>query len=341
MLYASRLEIVTKISIKPRSLSQFKQVLLINILSMPIPNGRIAPRKVMNIRKAVIPAAGLGKRMLPVSKSVPKALLPILDKPMIQYAVEEAVEASVEQVIIITSPQQPSVESYFRSDNILERFLEKTDESHLLEGLNKLVKTVDIRFVNQDQPRGLGHAILSSRSLVGNEPFLVILPDDIIQGREGVSLQMIRIFDDLQTSIIAVKKVAWEDVHLYGVIQTQEKAIRINKIEGVVEKPHPKEAPSNISIVGRYILTPGIFPCIERTNAGAKGEIQLTDSVALLLEHEQVYAYSFEGMRYDVSTHVGLLRASLEIALQREATHRDVKEMIDQLHSTLLSNKLQ
>lgn len=311
------------------------------ILSIPIPSGKIAPRKVMTIQKAVIPAAGLGKRMLPVSKTVPKSLLPILGKPMIQYAVEEAVEAQVEQVIIITSPEQYSVENYFRKDKTLERFLSRTGGSDLLEELNKLMETVDIRFVNQEQPKGLGHAILSSRSLVGNEPFLVILPDDIIQGSEGVSLQMTRMFDDFQTSIIAVKTVPWKDVHRYGVIQTQGKDSRINKIERVVEKPQQKEAPSNITIVGRYILTPEIFSCIENTNVGANGEIQLTDSIGLLLEHEQVCAYSFEGMRFDVSTHVGLLRASLEIALGREDTHRDAKLMIDQLHSKLLYNNLQ
>ena len=291
----------------------------------------------MKVRKAVIPAAGLGTRLLPISKSVPKELLPILDKPLIQYVIEEAVEAGIEQVIIVTAPGKESLEGYFQRDPELENLLAEKGSLDRLDGVNRVISAVELRYVNQEQPLGLGHAVLTARPLVGDEPILVMLPDDIILGEEGSARQMLRTFDRLQASVIAVEQVPWEEVQSYGVVKARKVEKGLYEVEGVVEKPSPKEAPSNMGIVGRYVLTPEIFPCLERTAPGAKGEIQLTDGIALLLESQRVYAYQFEGIRYDGGTPLGILRASLEMALQRDDLRQGALEILRQLDPDLLS----
>ena len=290
----------------------------------------------MRVRKAVIPAAGLGTRYLPVSKSVPKELLPILDKPMIQYEVEEAAAAGIEQVIIVTSPGKEALENYFRPDPALEQLLENSGSLELLEKVRRVSQLAHISFVRQEQPLGLGHAVLTAREHVGEEPFVVILPDDVIWHTEGATQQMLRIFEKYGASVVAVEEVALEAVRNYGVVDSRAVDERVYEIKELVEKPDPSDAPSNLAIVGRYVLTPEIFPCLERTAPGAKGEIQLTDGMALLLERQSMYAYRFEGTRYDGGTPLGLLRASVEIGLKREDTRAEVLDSLKGLSSTLL-----
>ena len=289
----------------------------------------------MRVRKAVIPAAGLGTRFLPVSKSVPKELLPVLDKPMIQYEVEEAAAAGIEQVIIVTSPGKEALENYFRQDPALEQLLEDSGAPELLEKVRRVSPLADVSFVKQERPLGLGHAVLTAREQVGEEPFVVMLPDDLIWHTEGATQQMLRVFEKYGASVVAVEEVALEAVRNYGVVDSQAVDERVYKIKGLVEKPDPRDAPSNLAIVGRYVLTPEIFPCLERTTPGAKGEIQLTDGMALLLERQSMYAYRFEGTRYDGGTPLGLLRAAVEIGLKREDTRADVLESLKSLPSTL------
>ena len=290
----------------------------------------------MKVRKAVIPAAGLGTRFLPTSKSVPKELLPILDKPMIQYGVEEAAAAGIQHIIIVASPGKEALENYFQQDSGLERLLLDSGSHELLEKVRQVSSLARISFVRQEQPLGLGHAVLTAKDLVGDEPFVVILPDDVIWHAEGATEQMIRVFEKYKASVVAVEEVPPDAVKNYGVVDSWAVNERVHQIKGLVEKPDPEDAPSNLAIVGRYILTPEIFPCLERTTPGAKGEIQLTDGMALLLERQSMYAYQFQGTRYDGGTPLGLLKASVEIGLKREDTRTQVLDSLKSLFSTPL-----
>ena len=290
----------------------------------------------MKVRKAVIPAAGLGTRFLPTSKSVPKELLPILDKPMIQYGVEEAAAAGIQHIIIVASPGKEALENYFQQDSGLERLLLDSGSHELLEKVRQVSSLARISFVRQEQPQGLGHAVLTAKDLVGDEPFVVILPDDVIWHAEGATEQMIRVFEKYKASVVAVEEVPPDAVKNYGVVDSWAVNERVHQIKGLVEKPDPEDAPSNLAIVGRYILTPEIFPCLERTTPGAKGEIQLTDGMALLLERQSMYAYQFQGTRYDGGTPLGLLKASVEIGLKREDTRTQVLDSLKSLFSTPL-----
>ena len=274
----------------------------------------------MPVRKAVIPAAGLGTRFLPVTKSVPKELLPILDRPMLQYVVEEAAEGGVEEVIIVTAPGKEGIASYFQSSPSLEQRLSENGETALLVKVLHASNIARVSFVIQEQALGLGHAVLTAREAVGAEPFVVILPDDIVHHTPGVVSQMVEIFDQRQAGVVAVEPMPWETVHNYGVVDAVPAGEGLHRIRGLVEKPPREKAPSNLSIVGRYILPPEIFDCLERTPPGAKGEIQLTDGMLMLLESQEMYAYEFDGIRYDGGQPLGLLRASLEYALRREDT---------------------
>jgi UTP--glucose-1-phosphate uridylyltransferase len=282
----------------------------------------------MPVRKAVIPAAGLGTRFLPVTKSVPKELLPILDRPMLQYVVEEAVEGGVEEVIIVTAAGKEGIASYFQPSPALETRLSDTGAEDLLKRVLHASQLAKVSFVLQEQALGLGHAVLTAREAVGDEPFVVILPDDIVYHTPGVVSQMAAIFDRKQAGVVAVEPMPWETVHNYGVVDAAAVGDGLHHIRGLVEKPPREEAPSNLSIVGRYILPPEIFDCLERTPPGAKGEIQLTDGMLLLLESADLYAYEFEGIRYDGGTPLGLLRASLEYGLRREDTRQSVRELL-------------
>ena len=289
----------------------------------------------MKVRKAVIPAAGLGTRFLPTSKSVPKELLPILDKPMIQYGVEEAAAAGIEEIVIVTSPGKEALEHYFRKDPEIEQMLQDSGSEELLEMVRQVSSLAQFSFVTQERPLGLGHAVLTAKDLVGDEPFVVILPDDLIWHTEGASHQMLGVFEKYGSSVVAVEEVPMEAVKNYGVVDSRVVEDRVHKIEGLVEKPDPKDAPSNRAIVGRYILTPEIFSCLQRTVPGAKGEIQLTDGMALLLERQKMYAYQFQGTRYDGGTPLGLLKASLGIGLKRRDMRASVLDSIQGLSSAL------
>ena len=283
----------------------------------------------MQVRKAVIPAAGMGTRFLPVTKSVPKELLPILDKPMLQYVVEEAAEAGIEEIIIVTAKGKESIAAYFQPRPELEDSLAKSGASESLGMLRYVSDLADVSFVIQEEPLGLGHAVLTAKEAVGAEPFVVILPDDIIDHRPGVITQMLEVADVHEAGVVAVEQVPWEVIHNYGVVDAAKTSeARVHQVKKLVEKPARAEAPSNLSIVGRYILPAEIFECLERTSPGAKGEIQLTDAIGIMLESRDVYAYEFLGIRHDGGTPLGLLRASLEFGLAREDTADSVRALV-------------
>ena len=285
----------------------------------------------MPVKKAVIPAAGLGTRFLPVTKSVPKELLPILDRPMLQYVVEEAAEGGIEEVIIVTAPGKEGIASYFQPSPALERRLSENGEQGLLDKVLHASRIANVSFVIQEKALGLGHAVLTAREAVGDEPFVVILPDDIVHHTPGVVAQMAEIFDRTQAGVVAVEPMPWEMVHNYGIVDAVPAGKGLHQVRGLVEKPPREEAPSNLSIVGRYILPPEIFDCLQRTPPGAKGEIQLTDGMLLLLESAELYAYEFQGTRYDGGQPLGLLRASLEFAMRRDDTRASVRELIQSI----------
>ena len=286
----------------------------------------------MQVRKAVIPAAGLGTRFLPITKSVPKELLPILDRPMLQYVVEEAAEAGIEEVIIVTARGKESIAAYFQPRPELEARLADTGATDLLKMVKYVSGLADVSFVIQDEPLGLGHAVLTAKEEVGEEPFVVILPDDIVDHQPGVIAQMLEVANRHEAATVAVEQVPWEIVHNYGVVDVEPTVNSgTHLVRHLVEKPERSEAPSNLSIVGRYILPPQIFQCLEHTPPGAKGEIQLTDGIQLLLERQDVYAYEFHGTRYDGGTPLGLLRASLEFGLAREDMADSVRALLDSL----------
>lgn len=283
------------------------------------------------IRTAVIPAAGLGTRFLPTTKAVPKELIPLLDQPLIQYGVEEAVEAGVERVVIVTSPGKEALERYFSPDPELERRLTDSGDAERARQINKVASLAEFSYVIQEEPRGLGHAVLTAKDAVGQEPFMVILPDDVIWPASDAAPRMMEVYDRFDSAVVAVEEVPLEAVGAYGVVDPEVMDDRVCRVRGLVEKPAPNEAPSRLAIVGRYILPPEIFDCLERTPPGAKGEIQLTDGMALLLEDQAMYAYQFDGTRYDGGTPLGLLKASLDIGLKRPDTRGRVRQIIDGL----------
>ena len=282
----------------------------------------------MQISKAVIPAAGLGTRFLPVSMSVPKELLPIVDRPLLQYVIAEAVEAGVEEVIIVTSPGKESISDYFQPHPALEQRLAGSGDDELLAKVTEAGNLAKVSFVLQHEPLGLGHAVLMAKEAVGGEPFVVVLPDDIISHAPGAISQMVQVSEERDAGVIAVEVVPWELVHNYGVVDAAKVSDRVHKIQGLVEKPPREQAPSNLTIVGRYILPPQIFECLESTKPGAKGEIQLTDGLLTLLEDHELFAYEFAGVRYDGGTPMGLLRASLAFALEREDTSQEALSLL-------------
>ena len=293
----------------------------------------------MEIKKAVIPAAGLGTRFLPVSKSVPKELLPILDKPMLQYVVEEAAEAGITDIIIVTSVGKESISAYFQPNPGLEDRLATSGAPELLEKVRHASSLAHVSFVIQEQPLGLGHAVLTAREAVGEEPFAVILPDDIVAHTPGVLSQMVEVCQSVDAGVVAVETLPWDVVQNYGVVQLAdagsraELGPRVQEIKGLVEKPPRETAPSNLAIVGRYILPPEIFQCLERTPPGTRGEIQLTDGLLLLLDSQRLYAYEFLGRRYDGGTPMGLLKAGLEFALARDDTREAARALLKDLAS--------
>jgi len=269
------------------------------------------------IRKVVFPVAGLGTRFLPATKANPKEMLPIVDKPLIQYAAEEAVRAGVEELIFVTSSSKRAIEDHFDKNYELESELEKKGKDDMLAIVREVVPpNVTCVYVRQPEALGLGHAVLCAKPVVGDEPFAVILADDLIYTDETCVLgQMISVFNDRNCSILGVEEVPHDETDKYGIVDPQESDGRITHVRNIVEKPAPKDARSNLAVVGRYILSPAIFPHLENIPRGAGGEIQLTDAIENLLHDEQVLAYRFEGKRYDCGSKLGYLQATVEYAL--------------------------
>jgi len=276
------------------------------------------------ITKAVFPVAGMGTRFLPATKASPKEMLPVVDKPLIQYAVEEAVAAGIDTMIFVTGRNKRAIPDHFDKSYELEKELEAKGKHDILEMVQNILPShVSCVFIRQSEALGLGHAVLCAQPIVGNEPFAVILADDLIEdGTRGCMAQMTQLFAQKKHSILGVERVNPNDTDKYGIVKTKEIAPALSQIESIVEKPKPDEAPSNLGVVGRYILTPAIFDKLKNTGKGAGGEIQLTDAIASLLEDEKVLAYEFEGKRYDCGDKLGFLIATVEIAL----LHNELKE---------------
>ncbi len=274
----------------------------------------------MRVRKAVFPAAGWGTRFLPATKAQPKEMLPLVDRPVIQYAVEEAVAAGIEQVIIVTSSQKRAIEDHFDLNYELEHLLEERGEIEMLRQIRHISDLAQIAYVRQKEQLGLGHAVLMAKELVGHEPFAVILSDDVVVGERPCIGQLIHAYHQTHGSVVAAMEVPREETRRYGVIggaPVEGHDGRLWKLDRVVEKPSPEDAPSNLAIIGRYVLTPKIFDKLEQTPRGSGGEIQLTDAIERLMEEQPVHAYAFEGTRYDAGTPMGWLKASVELTLAR------------------------
>jgi len=276
----------------------------------------------MKVCKAVFPAAGLGTRFLPATKAQPKEMLPLVDKPIIQYGVEEALAAGCNQIIIITGRGKQSIEDHFDVSYELEKMLEERGKSDLLKTVRQISDMIYVAYVRQKEALGLGHAVLTARELVGNEPFAVLLADDVIDAPIPCLKQMVSVFEETQCSVIAAQVVDGEAISAYGVLDLKPADGRFDgrlfEVKSMVEKPARKDAPSNLAIIGRYILTPTIFQMLSETQTGSGGEIQLTDGMKLLLKKEKMYAYVFEGKRHDTGDKLGFLKATVELALKRD-----------------------
>ena len=270
------------------------------------------------VRKAVIPVAGLGTRFLPATKAQPKEMLPIVDKPVIQYIVEEAVSAGITQVIFVTGRHKRAIEDHFDRNLELERNLEEKGKEELLKIVREIPEIADFIYVRQKEPLGLGHAVLTAEPAVGNEPFAVLLGDDVMVSDSPAIGQLIEVYERYKCSVVGLEEVPLEDVGKYGIAFGKEVENGIYRLDAFVEKPRPEEAPSNLAIAGRYVLTPGIFDALRRTPKGRGGEIQLTDAIRILNEREAVYGRILKGKRYDTGDKIGFLEATVDFALMRE-----------------------
>jgi UTP--glucose-1-phosphate uridylyltransferase len=287
----------------------------------------------MRVRKAVFPAAGLGTRFLPATKAQPKEMLPLVDKPIIQYGVEEALAAGCDQIIIITGRGKTAIEDHFDVSYELEKMLEERGKTELLSIVRQISDMIHVAYVRQKEAMGLGHAVLMARELVGNEPFAVLLADDVIDAKKPCLRQMMDVFEESQCSIIATQEVNGPAISSYGVLDAQKIEGKFDgrafNVRSLVEKPKQEEAPSNLAIIGRYILTPTIFETLERTPLGAGGELQLTDGLrGLLNAGEKIYGYTFEGKRHDAGDKLGFLKATVEFALKRPDLGPDFAEYL-------------
>ncbi|MBC5625034.1 UTP--glucose-1-phosphate uridylyltransferase GalU [Clostridium sp. NSJ-49] len=287
------------------------------------------------IRKAIIPAAGLGTRFLPATKAQPKEMLPIVDKPTLQYIIEECVASGIEEILIITGRNKKSIEDHFDRSVELEMELEKSGKQEMLQMVREISDMVNIHFIRQKEPRGLGHAILCAKTFVGNEPFAVLLGDDVVYNDEKPCLkQLIDCYGEYKTSVLGVQTVDPNDVNKYGIVGGIHIEDRVYKVKNLVEKPAVEEAPSNVAILGRYIITPRIFEILEETKPGKGGEIQLTDALLQLVKEEAMYAYDFEGRRYDVGDKLGFLQATVEYALRKPELRDGFIEYLKSLSDT-------
>lgn len=279
------------------------------------------------IRKAIIPAAGLGTRFLPATKAMPKEMLPIVDKPTIQYIVEEAIASGIEDIIIVTGKGKRAIEDHFDNALELETSLMEKGKLEMLEKVQESAN-VEIHYIRQKEPLGLGHAIWCARKFIGDEPFAVLLGDDIVKSDEPCLKQLMRQYEHTSSSVIGVQEVPDKDIHRYGVIDPLNTDSHLMQVKKFVEKPSLEEAPSNYAIIGRYILTPEIFRFLGEKNKGAGGEIQLTDSIEALNGIQRVFAYEFDGRRYDVGEQLGFIETTIDFALEREDLSEGVKEFI-------------
>jgi UTP--glucose-1-phosphate uridylyltransferase len=285
----------------------------------------------MKVRKAVIIAAGRGTRFLPMTRSQPKEMLPLVDRPLIQYAVEEVLGSGIEQVIIVTAQGKPSIEDYFDSCLELEHFLEQKGDAERLRQMQELSRMVDVCYVRQKEQLGLGHAILTARSVVGSEPFAVVLPDDIVDSSVPSLQRMTAIYEEYGAGVVAVERISDEDTRRYGVIEPEPVSERIYRVLSLVEKPEPERAPSRLGIVGRYVLPPQVFDVLAVTPPGKGNEIQVTDALQLLLKQQKLYAFELEGIRYDTGTPLGWLKANMALALKRDDFGPELREYIKKL----------
>jgi UTP--glucose-1-phosphate uridylyltransferase len=289
----------------------------------------------MKVRKAVFPAAGLGTRFLPATKAQPKEMLPLVDKPIIQYGVEEALASGCDQIVIITGRGKSAIEDHFDVSYELEKMLEERGKTELLAIVRHISDMIHVAYVRQKEAMGLGHAVLMARELVGNEPFAVLLADDVIDADPPCLKQMVEVFEEMQSSVIAIQAVDAKAISSYGAIDARPVngrwAGRLFDISNLVEKPRPEEAPSNLAVIGRYILTPRIFEMLENTPLGTGGELQLTDGMRQLLKHEKIYGFQFEGKRHDTGDKLGFLKATVEFALKRDDLGGPLREWMKTL----------
>lgn len=282
----------------------------------------------MKVRKAIIPAAGLGTRFLPATKAQPKEMLPIVDKPTIQYIVEEAIDSGIQDIIIISGRNKRTIEDHFDKSYELEEELNKKGNQDLLNLVRDISNLVDIHYIRQKEPKGLGHAIHCAKSFIGNEPFAVLLGDDIVDSEVPCLRQMIDVYNEYKTTVLGVQHVPPEDVSKYGIVSCKPVDDRVFKVKDLVEKPDRENAPSDIAILGRYIITPRIFDHLENAVPGKGGEIQLTDALKSLIGTEAIYAYDFVGKRYDVGHRLGFLEATIEFALKRDDLKDDFRQYL-------------
>ncbi len=289
----------------------------------------------MKITKAVIPAAGFGTRFLPATKAVPKEMLPIVDKPTIQYIVEEAIAAGIEDLIIITSRGKDALVNHFDKAFELETVLERDGKEEMLRLVREVSDKINVHFVRQQEQKGLGHAVLCAKSFIGNEPFAVMLGDDVVVSDKPCIGQLMEQFEKCGSTVLGVQKVGMEHVSKYGIVDCENVGGRLYKVNGMVEKPKKEDAPSDVAVLGRYVITPAIFECLEKTPKGAGGEIQLTDALVMLSGSESVYAYDFEGKRYDIGNKQGFLQATVEFALARDDIRDEFSCYLKEIAKTL------
>lgn len=289
----------------------------------------------MKITKAVIPAAGFGTRFLPATKAVPKEMLPIIDKPTIQYIAEEAIASGITDLLIITSRGKEALVNHFDKAFELEAVLERDNKQEMLAAVREVSDKLNVHFVRQQEQKGLGHAVLYAKSFVGNEPFAVMLGDDVVDSEKPCIKQLMEQFEKCQATVLGVQKVGMEQVSKYGIVDCENIGDRLYKVNSMIEKPNPSEAPSDIAVLGRYVLTPGIFECLQRTPKGAGGEIQLTDAIVMLGQTEDIYAYDFEGKRYDIGNKQGFLQATVDFALKRADLKSDFSAYLKKIANTL------
>jgi len=289
----------------------------------------------MKVRKAVFPAAGLGTRFLPATKAQPKEMLPLVDKPIIQYGVEEALAAGCDQIIIVTGRGKQAIEDHFDVSYELEKMLEERKKTDLLKIVRSISDMIHIAYVRQKEALGLGHAVLMARELVGNEAFAVLLADDVIDAEEPCLKQMMRVFEETQCSVVATQIVEGPGISAYGVLDVRPAASRFGdrlfEIHNMVEKPKPEQAPSKLAIIGRYILTPRLFEILANTPYGTSGELQLTDGLRALLREQSIYAYVYEGRRHDTGDKLGFLKATVDFALKRSDLGDKFREYLKEL----------